>query len=327
MTKKSSPEAEPESWGPITIAGETVAPGTFVRTELPVARFVTGQWLSVPVEVLHGAGPGPAVWLSGAIHGDELDGVEITRQVIAELKPSELSGTLYAIPIVNVFGFVAESRYLPDRRDLNRSFPGRADGSMAARLAHLFMTEIVDRCQWGLDFHCGSGDRANYPQVRADLDDPQTLALATAFGAPLLIHNRPPDGSLRRASIDRGVRTLVYEGGEAGRFTRPAIEMGVDGALRALKHLGLIRSAPRARQKGIRVASTHWVRASRSGICRLDVELGETVRKGARIGEITEVLGGESSRVKSGTGGIVIGRRVAPLVYQGEALVHLAKPE
>jgi predicted deacylase len=302
-----------------------VEPGTREQVDIRIARYVTGAWISLPVEVIHGAHPGPSIWLSGAIHGDELDGVEITRGVSDKLSPKTLRGTVLAVPIVNVFGFIQASRYLPDRRDLNRSFPGSEKGSMAARLAWLFTQEVVDRCDFGLDFHCGSGDRENLPQVRCDLEDEQTRAIAEAFAAPLLIGSEGPSGSLRRESLGRGKRVLVYEGGEAGRFTRGSIDVGVRGALRVLRHLGMIDKAPVPETTPSRVDSTHWVRASRSGVVRLDVELGDSVRKGSTIGEITEILGGGRKRVRASNTGIVMGRRVNPVVYQGEALVHIAR--
>ncbi len=311
----------------MVVGGVEVAAGTREQIHLPVARYLTGEWMNLPVEVIHGSRPGPAIWMSGAIHGDELDGVEITRGVSESLSPARLSGTVFAIPIVNVFGFLHGSRYLPDRRDLNRAFPGTEDGSMAARLAWLFTTEIVDRCEWGLDFHCGSGDRENLPQVRGDLEDEATRAVAEAFAPPLMIHNQGPEGSLRRSAIERGARTLVFEGGEAGRFTQRSIEVGVSGALRVLRHLEMIGDAPAATETPLRAASTHWVRASRSGIVRLQVELGEPVKKGKRIGEITEILGSGRKRIRASNSGIVIGRRVTPLIYKGEALVHIARSE
>jgi predicted deacylase len=304
-----------------------VRPGSRARVEIPVARFVTGEWLSLPVEVIHGRRPGPRVWLSGAIHGDELDGVEIIREVLAELDPGELSGAILAVPVVNVFGFVAESRYLPDRRDLNRSFPGKARGSMAARLAHLFMTEVVQVCSVGLDFHCGSDDRQNHPQVRVNEGEPGAARLARAFGAPVILPNKAPKGSLRHAAAKVGVETLVYEAGEAGRFTAEAVRVGVAGTLRVLRELGMIESAPEAPGTVREARTTQWIRAPRSGICRIDVPLGAIVRKGDRLGGVFELLGAKETRVRAAADGIVIGRRVNPLVHKGEAVVHLARPD
>lgn len=198
---------------------------------------------------------------------------------------------------------------------------------MAARLAHLFMTEIVGRCQVGLDFHCGSDARENLPQLRCNLDDPEVERLARAFGAPFAIHNRPPVGSLRRAADEVGARTLVYEAGEAGRFTDGAIQAGVRGTLRVLKELGMIRQAPRRNRRTRIARRTWWVRAPRSGICRVEVQLGEEVRRGQRLGGVYELLGEADVPVKASRRGVVIGRRVNPLAYQGEAVVHLARPE
>jgi predicted deacylase len=311
--------------GPLEVGGQRVDPGSRIRVEIPVARFVTGERLALPVEVLHGRRPGPRVWLSGAIHGDELDGVEIIREVLAELDPDRLSGAVLAVPVVNVFGFVAESRYLPDRRDLNRSFPGKANGSMAARLAHLFMTEVVQRCDVGLDFHCGSDNRQNHPQLRVNEGEGEALRLARAFGAPVIIPNKPPSGSLRRATGKVGVQTLVYEAGEAGRFTDRAVEVGVAGTRRVLHHLGMIEDAPDAPGPVREARATQWVRASRSGICRIEAPLGAEVRKGERLGGVFELLGEKETRIRAAIDGVVIGRRVNPLVHKGEAVVHLAR--
>ncbi len=308
------------------IAGTPVPAGERVRVEVPVARATTGGWMTLPMEVVHGARPGPCLWLSGAIHGDEIDGVDIVRRVLGRLRAGELAGVVIGIPIVNVFGFITESRYLPDRRDLNRSFPGSEKGSLAARLAHLFMTEVVQRSDWGVDFHSGSDDRENLPQVRADLDDRATRAAALAFGAPVTIHGRPPADSLRHAAVEEGSRVVVYEGGEAHRFNEEAIGIGEQGVLRVLRHLGMFEAEPgsAAEAESIESRKTRWVRAGRSGICRLAVRLGDRVRKGAVLGEVTDSFGDRRKVVKSAHAGIVIGRRINPLVYQGEGVVHLA---
>lgn len=312
------------------IGDARLEPGTRQSLQIRVARLPTGGWLSLPIHVFHGADAGPALFLSGAIHGDEVDGVEITRQVLERIRPEELAGTVVAAPIVNLPGLLSESRYLPDRRDLNRAFPGSATGSLAARLAHLFMSEVVGRCSHGIDFHCGSDDRDNLPQIRADLDDDQTRQLAHAFAAPITIHAPAPAGSLRRAAVGQGTRVLLYEAGEARRFTASAIRVGVRGALRVMAALDMVREDEDGRhdgsdEPGVESRSRRWVRAGRSGVCRLDVELGQRVRKGEVLGEITNALGLETAAVRSRAAGMVIGRRINPIVYQGEALVHIAE--
>jgi len=265
------------------------------------------------------------LWLSGAVHGDEMDGVEIIRQVLAQLDPARMAGTVYAAPIVNVFGFVSESRYLPDRKDLNRSFPGSMNGSLAARLAHLFLTEVVDRCDFGLDFHCAATDRVNLPQVRGDLDDAQTEELAQAFGAPVSLHSKPPAGSLRGEAVRRGKRVLVYEGGESRRFTSASVRAGVEGTNRVLAHLGMIDSpASDAPPTTVLCRHSRWVRASDSGICRLDLLPGDRVSRGQHVGVISDAFGERTGLVKARASGVVIGTRLSPLVTRGEALVHIA---
>jgi predicted deacylase len=190
-----------------------VRAGSTREVGLPITRLVTGADVSLPVRVIHGREDGPTVWVNAAIHGDEVVGVEVIRRVLARLSAKTFRGTLIAVPIVNVLGFMAGERYLPDRRDLNRSFPGSARGSLAGRIAHLMMTEVVAKCEVGIDLHTGSDRRTNLPQVRADLDDPKTLKLAEAFGAPVIYHARLRDGSLRSAALDSGATVLLYEGG------------------------------------------------------------------------------------------------------------------
>jgi uncharacterized protein len=311
----------------LVIGGMVIPPGERGRVELPAARLATGSPLGIPLEVLHGRRPGPRVWLTAAIHGDELNGVEIIRQVLAEVSPRHLAGVLMAVPIVNVHGFITESRYLPDRRDLNRSFPGSARGSQAARLAHLLLTEVIRKGDLGIDLHTGSGDRTNLPQLRADLDDAETRRLATAFGAPILIHATIRDGSLRAAASNLGSRVLVYEGGEARRFNRDAIEVGTRGVLRVLQALGMRGGSPGQPPAPPRESrSTRWVRAGRSGLVRLDVEPGHEVRKGQRLGVIKDAFGDRMLTVKATTTGIVIGLTRQPNVNRGDALVHIAEP-
>ncbi|HSM35805.1 MAG TPA: succinylglutamate desuccinylase/aspartoacylase family protein [Longimicrobiales bacterium] len=315
---------------PVTVAGEGTEPGRRRRFEVHAARLVTGGWLSMPVEVLVGAAPGPRVWLSGALHGDELDGIEIIRRVLADLDPAELSGSVIAVPIVNVFAFIGESRYLPDRRDLNRSFPGSDTGSLAARIAHLFMREVVAQCDAGMDFHCGSDGRVNLPQLRIDVDDPDALRLADAFAAPVVVHARAPSGSLRAEATAAGAAVLVYEGGQAGRFTEEPIRRGVEGVLRVLVDLGMIAArddAPPPPSAPLVARTSLWVRAGRSGILRIETELGAEVEAGERMGVIADAFGDRTAVVRARAAGVVVGLTAHPLVNRGDAIAHIAVPD
>lgn len=305
--------------------GESVGPGERRLLEIPVSRLPSGTHLSLRLRVLRGVRPGPTVWLSGALHGDEIVGVEIIHQTLQLIDVRRLAGAIIAAPVVNVFGFIAESRYLPDRRDLNRSFPGSRTGSLAARLAHLFMTEVVGRCDVGIDFHAGSDDRTNLPQIRANLDDPETRRLALAFGSPIIIHSKPPKGTLRAAALRKGKRVLLFEGGEPRRFSAEAVEAGVPGTLRVLAALGMIANGPGAAPAvPLEARRTTWVRAARGGIFRLKTSLGATVRKGDLLGIVSDPTAGTGTPVKARTDGVVLGHTVNPLTHQGDALVHVA---
>jgi predicted deacylase len=312
---------------PFSIGGVDVPAGSRREVLLPVTRLVTGAQVSIPILVLHGRRDGPTVWIDAAVHGDEVCGVEIVRRVLADLRPRSLVGTLIAVPIVNVHGFQTGDRYLPDRRDLNRSFPGSARGSLASMIAHLMMTEVVARCEVGVDLHTGSQHRSNLPQVRADLDEERTRHLATVFGAPVMSHAETRDGSLRQAARAVGARVLLYEGGEAGRFEDEAIDVGVGGVRRVLAELGMI--AADGVEPGATPVETRrsgWVRATRSGILQLACHRGELVEQGAGLGLIYDSFGKRHGTVKANRTGIVIGRSEAPLVNRGDALVHIAEP-
>ena len=310
---------------PFRIGELLVAPGRTATGELPIARLVTGTQISLPIQVLHGRRPGRTVWVSAALHGDEIAGVEIIRRVTRSLNARTMSGTLIAVPIVNVHGFLNGDRYLPDRRDLNRSFPGSSNGSLAARIANLFMTEIVKRCDVGIDLHTGSDHRTNLPHVRADLDDPETRKLAEAFGAPLMLHAHVRDGSLRAAATENGATMLLYEGGEAWRFDAGAIDAGVQGIRNVLAELAMVdpdETGPRPAP--IESRRSTWVRARRSGLALLGTELGVTVERGQLLGVIHDSVGRRLSRITAPRTGVVIGHIQHPLVNQGDAVVHIA---
>ncbi len=309
----------------IEIGKTVILPGETKQLELPVARLPTHTMLSLPMTVINGTASGPRLWLSAAIHGDEINGVEIIRQVLASLKTLPLCGTLIAVPIVNVFGFIEQSRYLPDRRDLNRSFPGSTRGSLASRLAHLFMTEVVSHCTHGIDLHTASHHRINLPQIRANLHDPETRRCAQAFGAPLMIHSELRDGSLRQATAQKGIPILLYEAGEALRFDADAIQTGVEGIIRVMSKLGMTELDPLAPSApSVEVNETKWVRAPQSGILHMAVELGERVQRKQVLGFIADAFGDKRLKIQATTDGIVIGCTRNPLVNQGDGIFHIA---
>ncbi len=326
-----TPPTTNDPHAPFELGGHPVARGERRRIELPVARLPTETWLTLPLEVIRGARPGPTVWLSAGIHGDELNGLEIVRRVLDQVSPEQLAGTLLAAPIINVFGIISGDRYLPDRRDLNRSFPGSEKGSLAARLAHLFMTEIVARCDLGLDFHTGSNHRTNLPQVRANLSDAMCLRCAQAFQPPIVIDASERDGSLRQAAMERGVPVLLYEGGEALRFNATPIAVGVDGTLRVLAELGMIERSPELfplpASPCVVSRSSSWVRARRSGVLRLDAVLGQRVASDEILGSIASVFGEGPKRVRAPHDGVVIGVALHPLANRGDAVAHIARVE
>jgi len=313
----------------LAIGGVDCPPGQETRVELNVARLATGTWVTIPITVLRGSRPGPNLWLSAAIHGDELNGVEIVRRVLPKIPVDKLRGNVIGVPIVNVFGVLLQSRYLPDRRDLNRSFPGSARGSLASRLAHLFMTEIVAQCQYGIDFHTGSNHRTNYPQLRVDLDDELTNELAMAMRMPITIHSPSRDGSLRAvASKSNGCRVLLYEAGETLRFDRQAIRIGERGTFRVLKQLGMLKKIPNGmgRDHPTRIVrESRWIRASRGGILIVDVSSGEDVSAGQTLARITDTFSSDEHVIKAPHDGVVIGLTTNPLVNRGDAIAHLAQ--
>lgn len=310
---------------PFEIADKQIRAGRRERMEIPIAALMSGTPVALPVVVYHGLNDGPTVWINAAIHGDEICGVEIIRRVLERLDPATMSGTVIAVPIVNVHGFNTSDRYLPDRRDLNRSFPGSSRGSLAGRIARLMMTEIVGRCAVGIDLHTGSDHRINLPQIRADLDDAMTLQLAEVFGAPVMIHAKTRDGSLRAAGTEAGATVLLFEGGEALRFDRAAINAGTVGVRRVLNHLGITPDGPDPADEPPRYSrATRWLRASRSGILHLQPELGDHVRKGELVATILDPHGKRLGRITASTDGLIIGHTQHPLVNQGDAVLHVA---
>lgn len=296
--------------------------------ELPITKLYTHSDVSIPIHIINGKKPGPKLFVSAAIHGDEINGVEIIRRLLKHKSLQRLVGTLIAIPIVNVHGFIHQSRYLPDRRDLNRSFPGSERGSLAARLAYLFMNKIVAKCTHGIDLHTGAIHRTNLPQIRANLNDEDTAALATAFGAPVLIDANLRDGSLREAAANLGVPMLLYEAGEALRFDEIAIRAGERGVLNVMRALGML-SSKRTKKPALKAPyiarTSSWVRASSSGVITSSVSLGNLVEAKSVLGIVSDPFGENEVEVVAPFQGIVIGKTNLPLVNEGDALIHIAR--
>ncbi|WP_299082412.1 succinylglutamate desuccinylase/aspartoacylase family protein [uncultured Paraglaciecola sp.] len=304
-----------------------ILPGEQKKIELPVAKLYTDANVSLPVHIIRGKKPGPTIFLSAAVHGDELNGIEIIRRLINQKKFKIVNGTVIAVPMVNVYGVVNQSRYMPDRRDLNRSFPGSARGSLAGRVAHIFLNEIVKHCDYGIDLHTGAIHRSNLPQIRANMSDAETKELAEVFGVPVLLNSNLVDGSLREAAAKSQTKILLYEAGEALRFDEFSIRAGMKGILNVLQHLGMTKKAAPSKRKKLApfVANgSQWVRANASGIVHNLVNLGDQMTKGQILAEIGSPYGEVIDSVKASRSGILIGKQNIPLVQEGEAMFHIA---
>ncbi|MGM0542114.1 MAG: succinylglutamate desuccinylase/aspartoacylase family protein [Pseudomonadota bacterium] len=313
----------------ITIGGITVLPGERKTIDLVVGKLYTHSELTMPVQVLCGKQSGPVLFVCAAIHGDELNGVEIIRRLLKVNSLNRLKGTLIAVPIVNLHGFINHTRYLPDRRDLNRSFPGSEKGSVASRMAYLFLNEVVNKSTHGIDLHTGAINRSNLPQIRANLDDDATMFLAKAFGAPLMLNSNLRDGSLRSAAVKRNIPVLLYEAGEALRFEETSIRAGVRGIINVMRALEMI---PKPRKFGKKpkmpmiARSSFWIRAPHSGIFRSVIQDGaRVIANKTLMGVVSDPFGESDMEVYSSSNGIIIGQMKMPLVNEGEALYHVAQ--
>ncbi len=312
---------------PFVIGTQAVAPGTRQTINLPVSVLSDHTPVTLSVQVVNGRRQGPTMFVSAAVHGDEVIGVEIVRRLLRTANLDTLKGTLLAVPIVNAFGFMNHSRYLPDRRDLNRSFPGSASGSLAARLASLFLNEVVLRCDVGIDLHSAAIHRTNLPQIRVSPGRPNTMILAEAFGAPLILTSKLREGSLRQAALDRQIDILLYEAGEGLRFDENAVRTGVTGILRVMRHLGMISGKQVSKPKvaPIRSTSSNWQRAPAGGLLRTFKTIGEAVGEGDLLGIISDPFGETETEILSEDNGLMIGRTNLPIVNEGDGLFHIAR--
>lgn len=309
----------------VVIAGEEINPGSFRTITIPIPQLYTHTPMEMPVHVIRGKKDGPKLFVCAAIHGDELNGVEIIRRLIQKISYSRLRGTLIAIPIVNVYGVLNHSRYLPDRRDLNRSFPGTEKGSLASRLANLLLTECIENSTHAIDLHTGALHRSNMPQIRGDLTNPQTMEMARAFGAPVVIDAKIRDGSLRDAAHELGIPIIIYEAGEALRLDERAIRAGIAGIRSVMRMLGMLttKTTGKSAVDPLVVNQSAWVRAPISGLFHSRTQLGQTVSQGDLIGTIADPFGETEFDVIANHSGMVIGRTFLPLVNEGDAVVHI----
>ena len=309
----------------IRVGEVEVAPGYRTQVDLPIADLSTSVPITMPVHIINGSWDGPVLFVSAALHGDEINGVEIIRRIMKLGALRRLKGALIAVPIVNVPGFLNLSRYLPDRRDLNRSFPGSARGSLAARLAKMFLDQVLSNSTHGIDLHTGAVHRENFPQVRVDLDNPAAERMARAFGAPLVLNAAYREGSLRAAANERNVPVIAYEAGEALRFDETAIRAGVRGVVRVMENLGMLPA--RKRDSGSRapmvLRSSSWVRAPSSGVVREKQSIGAQIEAGDILAVVSDPLGETDTDIRSPVDGVIVGRTNLPLAHEGDALFHI----
>jgi hypothetical protein len=305
------------------LLGQPVEPGERRELQLPIGEGFAGSVVSTPVIALRGVAPGPTLCLTGGIHGDEVNGIEIVRRILMQTEPRQLRGAVIGVPIANLHGFRRSSRYLPDRRDMNRHFPGRVNGSAAARIAHQLFAEVILRCDALVDFHTGSFHRRNLPQVRADLTRKEVYDLAVGFGAEIVVHTVGMRGTLRRAAAEAGVPAITYEAGRPMEFREDEVARGVAGVRRVMAHLGLTDGGRTRIRAADIFYSSRWVRANDGGIFLSSVELGERVKTGQPMGFITDPISNERTEVVSPYGGRVIGVAVNQVVMPGFAAFHV----
>ena len=312
---------------PFSIGGGDVAPGARASVTLPVSALPAHTAVGLKVEVIHGKRAGPVMFVSAAVHGDEVIGVEIVRRLLRAPQLAYLRGTLLVVPVVNSFGFLARSRYLPDRRDLNRCFPGTASGSLGSRLAHIFLREVVLRCDFGIDLHSAAEHRTTLPQIRVTPRDATTARMARAFGAPVILTSPLRDGSLRGEAAARGTPVLLYEAGEGLRFDEFAVRVGLAGILRVMRDEGMLaaKGIAKARTPSLICSASTWLRAPVGGLLRTFRAEGEIVEEGDVLAAVSDPTGTVEAELLAPGPGILIGRAVLPVVNEGDAVFHLAE--
>ena len=308
---------------PLLLLGSEILPGSAQRLAWSATELFEGVPVSTPVLVVNGDLPGPTLCLMAAVHGDELNGIEMVRRVLHDIDPSRLSGAVIGVPIVNVQGFRRGSRYLPDRRDLNRYFPGNPNGSAAARIAHALFTDVVAHCDALVDLHTGSFERANLPQIRADLRNPDVVTLTLGFGSMVVLHSQPTVGTLRHAATMAGIPAVTVEAGGPSQLELAEVKHGVKGIETLLTTLGMVKKIRLWGDPEPVYYRSSWVRADNGGILLADVSLGSTVRKGDLLGTITDPMSNASTKLYSPYSGRIIGMARNQVVMPGFAAFHV----
>lgn len=306
----------------LSINKEIIGLGEHKIINFDIASLPTRTSINLPVHVYRSQIDGPTLLLTGGLHGDELNGVEIIRRMIDSKSIIPEKGSVIAIPIVNIYGFIQNSRYLPDGKDINRSFPGvKKGGSLATMLAYTLMKHIIPVTDFGIDFHTGGASRSNYPQIRVDIKNKSALELAKQFQAPIILHSKPIPKSFRNSSNKKGVDILVYEAGESLRFDEYGISEGINGTKRLMHHLGMINKLPKQQQSEIYEQSS-WLRSNYAGLFLPTIKLGDKIKKRQVLGYINGAYGELKSKVLSPKDGRVIGLNNCPVVNKGDAIIH-----
>lgn len=308
----------------ICINNEVILPGQNVQTRLLVSSLPSGTIIHIPVYVFRAPEDGPVLLLMAGMHGDEVNGIETIRRMLRRKMLFPLRGTVIAIPILNIYGFLNFSREVPDGKDVNRSFPGSKNGSLASRVAYKFTQEILPYIDYGIDFHTGGASRSNYPQIRCLMEYPENERLARAFGAPFILNANQRSKSLRKEAFEKGKYIIVYESGESLRLDEAGIELAVCGTMRVLQELGMqkVTAVPRLYNPVVCVRS-HWVRAKVSGIFRCHIKIGQYIRANDVYGSVADPYGNMVLRLKSPYTGYVIGLNNMTVVNQGDALLNV----
>lgn len=302
-----------------------VKPGQVRQFDLHIAKLPTGTVINIHVFVYRGKKPGPVLLLTGGLHGDEVNGVEIIRRMMKNKLLMPDAGTVIAIPVLNIYGFLNFARDLPDGKDANRSFPGTKNGSLASRMAYNIQKHILPIIDYGLDFHTGGSNRSNYPQVRCDFTDTTSIELANLFAPPFILHSALIPSSLRNEARQQGKSIIVYEAGQALRFDHQAIEEGIRGTMRLMKGLKMMPNAIVTPQQSeiISLQKTTWVRAEEAGLFNAEVVEGAYVECGQLLGTLSDPYVEKEVEIFANQNAFVIGLNHAPIVNAGDALVHL----